>query len=178
MSATLDVEKMSAFVGASHTTSVQDVSGSAPICTIPGKLFQVQVYYTPSPLDDYIDAVLRTVFQIHYKEPLPGDILCFLTGQDDIQGLSQAIEDFAAQMEKDVPKILVRPLYAALTQAQQELVFEKTPKGFRKIVLATNIAETSVTVSGVRHVIDCGKAKVKRFRHQLGMLFTHPWRIS
>lgn len=67
------------------------------------------------------------------------------------------------------PQLLVLPLFAALPQAAQQRVFQPAPPKTRKIILATNIAETSVTVSGVRYVIDCGKAKIKQFRTRLGL---------
>ncbi|KAL7269307.1 Salivary acidic proline-rich phosphoprotein 1/2 [Rhizina undulata] len=137
---------------------------------VPGRQFPVELYHSPDPVADYVDAALRTVFQIHYSEPMPGDILVFLTGQDEIEALQKLIEDYAQGMDSAVPKILVLPIYAALPQAQQQKVFQPAPhRNTRKIILATNIAETSVTVTGVRHVIDCGKVKTKQYRPRIGL---------
>lgn len=137
---------------------------------VPGRQFPVELYHSPEPVADYVDAALRTIFQIHYSEPMPGDILVFLTGQDEIEAIQKLVEDYAKAMDKNVPRIYVLPLYAALPQAQQQRIFQPAPeRNMRKVILATNIAETSVTVSGVRHVIDCGKVKTKQYRPRIGL---------
>ncbi|KAI5292893.1 putative ATP-dependent RNA helicase dhr2 [Ascosphaera acerosa] len=117
----------------------------------------------------FVDAALKTIFQIHMKEPLPGDILVFLTGQETVEALESLVNEYAAGMDKALPKVQCLPLFAALPQAAQQRVFQPAPPRTRKVILATNIAETSVTVAGVRHVVDCGKAKVKQFRSRLGL---------
>ncbi|KAI9702034.1 MAG: putative ATP-dependent RNA helicase dhr2 [Candelina mexicana] len=139
------------------------------VCYIEGRQYPVKIMYTPQPVQDFVDAALRTIFQIHYKEPMPGDILAFLTGQNTVEALETLVNDYALGMGPEVPKILVLPLFAALPRAAQDRVFQPAPPRTRKIILATNIAETSVTVSGVRYVIDCGKAKTKHFRTRLGL---------
>ncbi|TGZ85454.1 P-loop containing nucleoside triphosphate hydrolase protein [Ascodesmis nigricans] len=144
--------------------------GSIALFQVPGRQFPVDVYHAPEPVTDYVDSALRTIFQIHYSEPLPGDILVFLTGQEEIDSLQKLIEEYAKDLDKTVPRILVLPLYAALPPKEQQRVFLPAPTpNTRKIILSTNIAETSVTVSGVRHVIDTGKAKIKQFRPNLGL---------
>ncbi|MCJ1374851.1 putative ATP-dependent RNA helicase dhr2 [Loxospora ochrophaea] len=144
-------------------------SSQVSTCHIEGRQYPVQVFYSPDPVHDFMDAALRTIFKIHYKEPLPGDILVFLTGQEAVESLETLVNDYAQGMESTVPKLLALPLFAALPQASQHRVFQPTPQRTRKVVLATNIAETSVTVSGVRFVIDCGKSKIKQFRARLGL---------
>lgn len=144
-------------------------SSSIVTCHIEGRQYPVKAIYSPEPVQDFVDASLRTIFQIHYKEPMPGDILVFLTGQETIESLENLVNEYAMNMSIDVPKILVLPLFAALPQAAQQRVFQPAPPRTRKIILATNIAETSVTVSGVRFVIDCGKAKIKQFRSRIGL---------
>lgn len=144
-------------------------SSSIATCHIEGRQYPVKIIYSPEPVQDFVDACLRTIFQIHYKEPMPGDILVFLTGQETIESLENLVNEYALNMSIDVPKILVLPLFAALPQAAQQRVFQPAPPRTRKIILATNIAETSVTVSGVRFVIDCGKAKIKQFRSRIGL---------
>ncbi|PYH96067.1 DEAH-box RNA helicase [Aspergillus ellipticus CBS 707.79] len=138
-------------------------------CHIKGRQFPVKTIYSPEPVHDFVDAALKVIFQIHYKEPMPGDILVFLTGQETVEALENLINEYATGMDPALPKILVLPLFAALPQAAQQRVFLPAPARTRKIILATNIAETSVTVSGVRFVVDCGKAKVKQFRSRLGL---------
>ncbi|EPS29374.1 hypothetical protein PDE_04323 [Penicillium oxalicum 114-2] len=138
-------------------------------CHIKGRQFPVKMVYSPEPVHDFVDAALKIIFQIHYKEPMPGDILVFLTGQETVENLENLVNEYAIGMDPSLPKIQVLPLFAALPQAAQQRVFAPAPPRTRKVVLATNIAETSVTVSGVRYVVDCGKAKVKQFRTRLGL---------
>ncbi|CRL23424.1 RNA helicase, ATP-dependent DEAH box, HrpA type [Penicillium camemberti] len=157
-SAEADADKM-------DTSSPKDIS----VCRIKGRQFAVKTIYSPAPVHDFVDAALKIIFQIHQKEPMPGDILVFLTGQETVEALEHLVNEYAMSMDPSLPKILVLPLFAALPQAAQQRVFAPAPPRTRKVVLSTNIAETSVTVSGVRHVIDCGKAKVKQFRTRLGL---------
>ncbi|KAI4200439.1 MAG: hypothetical protein LQ350_003887 [Teloschistes chrysophthalmus] len=138
-------------------------------CHIEGRQYPVRVIYSPEPVPDFVDASLHTIFQIHYKEPLPGDILVFLTGQTTVESLEHLVAEYATGMRADVPKLLILPLFAALPQAVQQRVFLPALPRTRKVILATNIAETSVTVSGVRYVIDCGKSKIKQFRTSMGL---------
>jgi ATP-dependent RNA helicase DHR2 len=138
-------------------------------CHIKGRQYPVKTIYSPEPVHDFVDAALKIIFQIHYKEPMPGDILVFLTGQETVENLENLVNEYAIGMDPSLPKIQVLPLFAALPQAAQQRVFAPAPPRTRKVILATNIAETSVTVSGVRYVVDCGKAKVKQFRTRLGL---------
>ncbi|KAK6536810.1 putative ATP-dependent RNA helicase dhr2 [Arthrobotrys megalospora] len=170
MSATLDVEKMANYVGGTPKpgeTSEEVIP--APICRIPGKIFPVEVFYTPVSIDNFQTAAAKTIFQVHYQYPCPGDILVFSTGSEEIEELASMVEELALQMEPDKPKLNVMRLYASLDPVEQQKVFVKGSPKERKVIISTNIAETSVTVPGVRHVIDCGKVKMKRFRHQLGI---------
>jgi ATP-dependent RNA helicase DHR2 len=147
-------------------------SSTVSTCFVKGRMYPVQTDYLPEPTRDFSEAALLQIFQIHRKEPTPGDILVFLTGQDVVTDLQQAIEDMVPNVvtrDSGLPKLIVLPLFAALPQAQQQAIFDKAPPNTRKVILATNIAETSITVPGVRFVIDCGKAKVKQFRNRLGL---------
>ncbi|KAF2130016.1 ATP-dependent RNA helicase-like protein [Dothidotthia symphoricarpi CBS 119687] len=148
---------------------VEATPGRVSTCFVEGRQFPVKTIYLPQPSQDWVEAALKIIFQIHYKEPLPGDILVFLTGQDTIEGLEKLVNDYAEGMDRDVPKLLALPLFAALPQHAQQRIFQPTPPRTRKVILATNIAETSVTVPGVRYVIDCGKSKIKQFRNRLGL---------
>ena len=141
----------------------------ADICFIKGRQHPVKTIYTPEPVSDWVNTALDIIFQIHFKEFLPGDILVFLTGQETVESLEGLVKELALSMDKSLPQLLILPLFAALPQDVQNKVFDYTPASTRKVVLATNIAETSVTVPGVRYVIDCGKAKVKQYRSKIGM---------
>ncbi|AJS51033.1 BAK_1a_G0032240.mRNA.1.CDS.1 [Saccharomyces cerevisiae] len=158
MSATLQAEKFSEFFN------------NAPILFVEGRKFDVKQYYLKAPTDDIVDAVIRCCIQINQGEEL-GDILCFLPGQEEIDKAVTIMEKIAKYVsdEAPVPLIVPYPLYAALPPVQQSLVFAPI-KGFkRKVVFSTNIAETSVTISGVKFVVDSGLRKVKVWRHQLGL---------
>ena len=138
-------------------------------CFIKGRQHPVKTIYTPEPVPDWVNTALDIIFQIHFKEPLPGDILVFLTGQETVESLEGLVKELALSMDQSLPQLLILPLFAALPQDSQNKVFDHTPASTRKVILATNIAETSVTVPGVRYVIDCGKAKVKQYRSKIGM---------
>jgi len=137
--------------------------------TISGRLHPVYTSYTPNPVLDILDASLRTIFAIHSSEPMPGDILVFLTGQETVESLLALVTEYSLSLPPTLPKILCLPLFAALPQTAQQLVFSPPPPKTRKVILATNIAETSVTVPGVRFVIDSGKHKTKQYRPALSL---------
>ncbi|EEQ87660.2 ATP-dependent RNA helicase [Blastomyces dermatitidis ER-3] len=193
MSATADMESLLGFFGEGLNSGISDKDGSSgmdkgkpnndqasdevsspssqkvSVCHIKGRQYPVKVIYSPEPVHDFVDAALQTIFRIHMKEPLPGDILVFLTGQETVESLEALVNEYAVGMDPALPKVQVLPLFAALPQAAQQRVFTPAPPRTRKIILSTNIAETSVTVSGVRYVVDCGKAKMKQFRARLGL---------
>ena len=149
----------------------QNSHGSSRVSTvhIKGRQFPIDVIYAPETVQDSVSSVLSTVFQIHHKEPLPGDILVFLEGQEMIESLEKLINDYAVGLGSELPRLLVLPLFAALPQPLQQRVFEPTLPKTRRVILSTNIAETSVTVPGVRYVIDNGKSKIKQFRANIGL---------
>ena len=153
----------------STTLSTNETPANLEVCYIEGRQYPVSINYAASPITDLMDGYLRAVFQIHHSEPMPGDMLVFVTGQEVVERLEQLVREYASSLPKDIPGMLVLPLFAALPQAAQQRVFEPAPKGMRKVILATNIAETSVTISGVRFVIDCGMAKIKHFRTRIGL---------
>lgn len=135
---------------------------------VQGRQFPVQLMYTPQPEDDYLDAALTAVMQIHFDER-PGDVLVFLTGQEEIESMERLL---AARREGIAEgggtTLLVAPIYAAMPREQQMRVFEPTPEGARKVVLATNIAETSLTIPGIRYVVDTGFVKARNYSAKLG----------
>jgi len=105
---------------------------------------------------------LNTVLQIHFTEP-EGDILVFLTGQDEIEDLEEMLTERMESFPQSVDKLMICPIYAALPSSAQMKVFEKTPPKHRKVVLATNIAETSVTIEGIKYVVDTGFVKIRKY---------------
>ena len=152
MSATLDAEKFQKFFD------------GAPLLRVPGRTFPVEIYYTPEPERDYNEAAIRTVLQIHKFEG-PGDILVFLTGQQEIDDCCNRIREETASMQSKAGPLTVLPLYASLPPREQQLIFR--PVEGRKVVVATNIAETSLTIDGVVYVVDPGFVKQKVYNPRI-----------
>ncbi|KAF5380687.1 hypothetical protein D9757_007043 [Collybiopsis confluens] len=150
MSATIDAEKFSQFFS------------GARILYVKGRQHPVKIYHSSHGQVDYVDAAMRTFFQIHTDSPA-GDVLIFLPGQEDIESLEKSIQLYANQLPQDRMSVLICPMYASQASGQNSKVFNPTPFNVRKCILATNIAETSITIPGVKYVIDTGKCKEKRF---------------
>ncbi|KZT52792.1 P-loop containing nucleoside triphosphate hydrolase protein [Calocera cornea HHB12733] len=155
MSATLDAERFSQFFG------------KCPVLYISGRQHPVQICHSKAPVEDFQDAALRTFLQVHIGQP-PGDVLVFLPGQDDIESLAKSIRGYVPQLPPTKQKVLVLPLYGALPPDQQKKIFDPPPPGARKVVLATNIAETSITIPGIRYVIDTGLCKERSYHTRHG----------
>ncbi|GKV42288.1 hypothetical protein SLEP1_g49706 [Rubroshorea leprosula] len=155
-SATLDAEKFSGYFF------------SCNIFTIPGRTFPVEIFYTKEPESDYLDTALLTVLQIHLNEP-EGDILLFLTGQEEIDYACQFLKDYMGRLGENVPDLIILPVYSALPSEMQSRIFEPAPPGKRKVVVATNIAEASLTIDGVFYVVDPGFAKQNVYNPKQGL---------
>lgn len=140
----------------------------APIFNIPGRRYPVDIYYTPAPEANYLAAAITTTFQIHTTQG-KGDILIFLTGQDEIEAAELELAETAKKLGSRVKELIVCPIYANLPSELQAKIFEPTPDGARKVVLATNIAETSLTIDGIVYVIDPGYVKENVFNPTTGM---------
>merc|ERR1712166_879445 len=160
MSATLDAGKFQAFFD------------NAPLIHVPGRLHPVEIFYTEAPEQDYPEAAIRTAVQIHLCEP-KGDILVFLTGEEEIEDACRKIAN-ECKNAPDAGPITCLPLYSTLPPALQQRIFEPAPKNKtpggpagRKCVVATNIAETSLTIDGVVYVIDPGFAKQKVYNPRI-----------
>ncbi|XP_049397898.1 pre-mRNA-splicing factor ATP-dependent RNA helicase DEAH7-like isoform X2 [Solanum stenotomum] len=159
-SATLNGEKFSNFFG------------GVPIFHIPGRTFRVQICYSKTPCEDYVEAAVKQAMTIHIAGA-PGDILIFLTGQDDIEAtcyaLSERMEQLISSTKQPVPKLLILPIYSQLPADLQAKIFQKAEDGARKCIVATNIAETSLTIDGIFYVIDTGYGKMKVYNPRMGM---------
>uniref|UniRef100_A0A8C4ZIF9 RNA helicase n=1 Tax=Gadus morhua TaxID=8049 RepID=A0A8C4ZIF9_GADMO len=162
MSATLDAGKFQVYFD------------SCPLLTIPGRTHPVEIFYTPEPERDYLEAAIRTVVQIHMCEEEEGDVLLFLTGQEEIDEACKRIKREVDDLGGDVGDIKIIPLYSTLPPQQQQRIFEAPPppqgqRGHRTkgVVVSTNIAETSLTIDGVVFVIDPGFAKQKVYNPRI-----------
>ena len=155
-SATLDAEKFSTYFR------------GCPIFTIPGRTYPYEILYTKEPETDYMEASLITVMQIHLSEP-PGDILLFLTGQEEIDTAAEILYERMKALGNQVPELIILPVYSSLPSEMQSRIFEPAPAGARKVVIATNIAETSITIDGIYYVVDPGFVKQNAYDPRLGM---------
>lgn len=169
MSATLNAKQFSTFFN------------SCPIFEIPGRTFPVSLQYCCS--DDtfdpqkltYIGQMARVVMEVHLDCP-EGDILAFLTGQGEIETMCNRLFKMAEEVDydhdvscKDICGMKILPLYGAMSSDQQQAVFAGPELGIRRIIVATNIATTSVTVDGVVYVVDCGYVKQLAFNPRTGL---------
>lgn len=161
MSATLDAGKF------------QKYWNTAPLMTVPGRLFPVEIFYTPEPERDYLEAAVRTVLQIHSCEA-PGDILLFLTGEEEIEETCKRLMKEVQQFGPDIAELKCLPLYSTLPPNMQQRIFDPAPAPRkpggppgRKCIVSTNIAETSLTINGIVYVIDPGFAKQKVYNPRI-----------
>ena len=163
MSATLAAEEFSRYFN------------GAKILYIQGRQYPVKLYYTLDQQPDYINSAVTTVLQLHKEEvgesnhTSKGDILVFLTGREEIESVQDILTKCREMFPSDWLDMVVSPLYAALPLSQQQKVFRPTPAGSRRVILATNIAETSITIPGVCYVVDTGVVKAKGYRPSVGL---------
>ncbi|WFD28908.1 RNA helicase [Malassezia nana] len=170
-SATMDAEAFARYLDPTYGTPEAD----AMILSIEGRTFPVQVAYTPAPVRDYVAAAVDAVWALHTTEPA-GDVLVFLPGRDDIETTLQALADRQNEAPRGGLGLQLLPLYASLSLDEQRAALAPAPRGMRKVVAATNVAETSVTIDGVCFVVDTGLAKVRMLDPATGLdtLATRP----
>jgi ATP-dependent helicase HrpA len=166
-SATIDAERF-----AQHFASP---AGPAPVIYVSGRMYPVEQRWRPfeeSREFDLNDAIADGVDEL-WRGNAPGDILVFLPGEREIREAADHLRKHLAH-DPLTRNAEVLPLFARLSQAEQDRVFDNHPG--RRIVLATNVAETSLTVPGIRYVIDAGTARVKRysFRSKVEQLLVEP----
>nr|XP_060473567.1 probable ATP-dependent RNA helicase DHX35 isoform X2 [Panthera onca] len=161
-SATLDAEKFRDFFNQNETSD--PTRDTCVILTVEGRTFPVDIFYLQSPVPDYIKSTVETVMKIHQTEG-DGDILAFLTGQEEVETVvSMLIEQARALGRTGMKRHLrVLPMYAGLPSFEQMKVFERVSRSVRKVIVATNVAETSITISGIVYVIDCGFVKLRAY---------------
>ena len=155
-SATLDSQKFS------------DFFGSVPVFKIPGRTFPVDVLFAKTPQEDYVDAAVKQAIAVHLGHP-PGDVLIFMTGQEEIEATCFSLQERLEQLGEGVPPLLILPIYSQLPSDLQAKIFDPAPNGERKVIVSTNIAETSLTVDGIIYVIDSGYVKMKVYNPKMGM---------
>ena len=144
-----------------------DFYGGAPEFTIPGRTFPVDVMFHRSPVEDYVDGAVQQVLAIHVSMG-PGDILVFMTGQEDIEVTCEQVQKRLDALN-DPPKLSILPIYSQMPADLQAKIFDRAAPGVRKCIVATNIAETSLTVDGIKYVVDAGYSKMKVYNPKMGM---------
>lgn len=154
-SATMDATKFANFFG------------NVPTFTIPGRTFPVDLFFSKCPVEDYVDAAVKQTLQIHLQQN-EGDILIFMPGQEDIEVTCEVLQERLSEID-NAPQLLILPIYSQLPTDLQAKIFQKAEKGIRKCVVATNIAETSLTVDGIMYVVDSGYCKLKVYNPRIGM---------
>lgn len=150
--------------------------GAAPQFTIPGRTFPVDIYFNKNVTMDYVETAVKQILSIHLSKGSDtkgefvndGDILVFMTGQEDIEITCDLLREKLNMLENP-PPLEILPIYSSMPQELQKRIFNKSSTTKRKVVVATNIAETSLTVDGIKYVIDCGLVKVKVYNPKLGM---------
>ncbi|RDW62809.1 p-loop containing nucleoside triphosphate hydrolase-14 [Coleophoma crateriformis] len=138
------------------------------IISLEGRAYPVDILYSETPVEDYLEKAVQTVFDIHTKEP-DGDILVFLTGREEIDNAIQAVSERAAGLHPRAQGVLGLPLYAGLSTEQQMYIFEPAPENTRKVIFATNIAEASITIEGIVYVVDTGFVKLRAYNPNTGI---------
>jgi ATP-dependent helicase HrpB len=151
---------------------VAELLGGAPVIASEGRAFPVETRYlgrdTGARIEDQmVDAVMRAL------RTEPGSILAFLPGQGEIRRVEERLKERIGD-----PAVVLAPLYGAMDIGTQDFALQPAPAGTRKVVLATSIAETSITIEGVRVVIDSGLARVPRFEPDVGVTRLETVRVS
>ncbi|KAJ3872749.1 P-loop containing nucleoside triphosphate hydrolase protein [Lentinula edodes] len=175
MSATLDAVKFQSYFSL-HDSAAGEEPSPAPLLKVPGRTHPVEIFYTQEPEPDYVEAAIRTVLMIHRAED-PGDILLFLTGEeieDACRKIKLEADDLLNTDPSSVGPLMCVPLYSSLPPQQQQRIFDAAPKpsqeGYppgRKVVVSTNIAETSLTIDGIVYVVDPGFSKQKVYNPRI-----------
>ncbi|KXS12668.1 putative ATP-dependent RNA helicase DHX35 [Gonapodya prolifera JEL478] len=170
-SATLDAQQFRDFFISGETIAEEETA----ILTLDGRVFPVDVHFRLEPCSDYLLATVDAVVKIHTLEEV-GDILVFLTGREEIERAVELIEQEAKNVRNIPLQLLALPLHGGMSMESQLRVFEPTPRNTRKVVLATNIAEASVTIDGIVYVVDSGFVKLRSYNPQTctSSLVVHP----
>ncbi|KAK6036057.1 hypothetical protein COOONC_26438 [Cooperia oncophora] len=148
MSATLEAKLFSSYFN------------DAPVFVIKGRAFPVEVFHAElNPENaDYVFNALVCIKDLHQEEPISDHFLVFLTGREEIMCAVRKLKELSEHFTSPIYPV---PLFAAMSSVAQMKAFDPPPEGHRKVVLATNIAETSLTIPGIRVVIDSGKVKTR-----------------
>jgi ATP-dependent RNA helicase DDX35 len=149
--------------GGTGKTSEEDIGR---IISLEGRTYPIDILYSDTPVENYIETAISTVLKIHGEEP-NGDILVFLTGREEIEYAVNGVNERYNGLKNG--RLLSLPLYAGLSSEQQMYVFDKAPEETRKVIFSTNIAEASVTIEGIVYVVDSGFVKLRAYDPKTGI---------
>lgn len=135
-----------------------DFFDSAPIFINPGRRFLVKISHTSFPVADYVEESVAKILHIHLTKGT-GDILVFLTGQDEIETAQRRLTERIGNLDSEVAKLIVLPMYENIPSDMEAKIYEPTPPRARKVILTTSIAETSRVVDNIIYVVDTGFCK-------------------
>ncbi|GLB35219.1 putative helicase associated domain (HA2) Add an annotation [Lyophyllum shimeji] len=134
----------------------------ATIITLEGRMYPVEVAYLQEPVPDYVRTAAEVSWNINLRQG-PGDILVFLTGRDEIERCLDELSEMLPTLPKNAPRLIPLALHAGLSTDEQLKVFEPAERGTRKVIVSTNIAEASVTIDGIKYVVDSGYVKIRTY---------------
>jgi ATP-dependent RNA helicase DDX35 len=163
-SATIDAQEFKDFFNGRNTIN-KDLPESVSIMSIEGRQFDVEILYYHEPVSNYATSAVETAWDIHCMEA-EGNILIFLTGQEEIDYVAELLQEkFGVEKgrKKNIKNMHILTLYSALPMEKQMQVFQKAGANTRKVIISTNIAETSVTIDDIVFVIDCGFTKIRTY---------------
>ncbi|KAJ7470444.1 P-loop containing nucleoside triphosphate hydrolase protein [Mycena latifolia] len=132
----------------------------ATIVSLEGRMYPVEVAYLQDPVPDYVKKAAEVAWNINLQQSA-GDILVFLTGREDIERCLEEFSDLLPTLPRTATRLIPLALHAGLSTDEQLRVFEPADRGTRKVIIATNIAEASVTIEGIKFVVDCGFVKIR-----------------
>lgn len=162
MSATLDPAKFTNFFD------------GCPSLHVPGRMYDVDIKHVPSAVDDYIESASDAVMEIHTRKPAAvGEVLIFMPGSDEIENTVALLRRKSAELGPDADQLQVLPLYSSLPPSAQAKIFAPLPPKTRRVVVATNVAETSLTIPGIAFVIDSGFKKEKEYIYRASGAIEH-----
>lgn len=178
MSATLEVDKLHRFFSHTRPRPVKVKKrkkralrvAQVDRVSVQGRFHPIEILNTSEAVREYTESAKDVILQIHFNEPLDGDILVFLTGMEEIETLKARLLELIQQNPKEFQRrpLEILPLYSLLSPEKQQRVFTKF-QNKRKVILSTNIAETSITIDGVKFVVDSGFVKIKYFNADDGV---------
>jgi len=142
---------------------------------LPGKIYKIDIMYLENSDVNYLISMSSIILWLHVNEEMPGDIICFLPGVEEINKIFTYLKKILARNSK---KLFLFKLHGSITTKKQNIIYYFFPKKTRKIILSTNIAESSITIPGIKYVVDCGLSKQNFINWQTGLNYFRVFPVS